>query len=82
MSNFDRLDEIAIQAAKGDLGAVGPLSTGERLYVGLASNNIDLLERDGYTIAEALARLGEEWTVQLIERWQYRGNPKNFASST
>lgn len=78
VERFDYLDELAVRAAKGDTSAVGVLSTGERLYVALAANNLDLLQRDGYTIAEALARLGDDWTSQLIERWRYRGNPKNF----
>lgn len=76
--NFEYLDDIAIRAAKGDISGVGVLSTGERLYVALAANSIELLEADGYTIAEALARLDAEWTAQLIERWRYRGNPKKF----
>lgn len=77
-SQLDHLDEIALRAAKGDVRSVGPLSTGERLYVGLASNNAELLAGDGYTIAEALARIGPEWTEALIDRWQYRGNPAKF----
>lgn len=75
MSQFDYLDSLAVRVAKGDLGAVGGLSTGERLYVALASNSAELLHQCGYTIAEALSRLGPEWSATLIERWQYRGNP-------
>lgn len=73
---FERLDAIAIRVAKGNMADVGVLSTGERLYVALAANSLELLEEDGYTIAEALARLGTEWTSELIARWQYKGHPK------
>lgn len=31
-SQLDHLDEIALQAAKGDVRRVGPPSSGERLY--------------------------------------------------
>lgn len=77
-SQFDHLDQIAVSVAQGDTDRVGVLSTGERLYVALAGNSLALLDQEGYTVAEALARLGQDWTQQLIERWQYRGNPKNF----
>jgi len=76
--DYEYLDRIAERTAKGDLSAVGVLSTGERLYVALAANSIELLENNGYTIAEALARLGEDEVTQMIERWRYRGNPKKF----
>lgn len=78
-SQFERLDGIARRAAKGDTEGVNVLSTGEKLYVALAANSSNMLEAQGYTIAEALARLGSDWTAQLIARWQYQGNPKNFS---
>lgn len=73
---MNHLDEIVLRVAKGDITSAGNLSVGERLYVALAANNIEMLERDGYTIAEALARLGNDWVIELVERWQYRGNPR------
>ena len=76
--DYDRLDSIAEHVAKGDLSETGVLSTGERLYVGLAANSIELLEQDNYTIAEALARLDKDEVDQLVARWRYRGNPKDF----
>ncbi len=81
MSQFERLDELVERVAAGDLDCTGALSTGERLYVALAANSVELLARCDYTIAEALARLGDEWVTQLIERWLYRGNPKNFTAA-
>lgn len=75
---FDRLDKIAIQVAKGNLAAAGSLSTGETLYVALAANSTELLADAGYTIAEAIDRLGSTWFAELMERWKNNGNPKNF----
>ena len=65
MSQFERLDELVERVAAGDLDCTGALSTGERLYVALAANSVELLARCDYTIAEALARLGDEWVTQL-----------------
>lgn len=81
MSNkqFDTLDAIAIQVAKGNGNVAAGLSTGERLYIALAANSFDMLDSDGYTITEAFVRLGSDWSDALITRWRHRGNPKNFA---
>ena len=79
MSQFERLDAIAIRVAKGEQDAAGALSTGEALYVALAANSTALLDSVGYTIPEAIARLGQDWTNALVTNWQYKGNPKNFA---
>lgn len=78
-TQFDALDAIAIRVAKNNIDDAHNLSTGERLYIALASNSIEMLDRDGYTIAEAFSRLGTEWSDELISRWKLRGNPKNFA---
>lgn len=72
---FPHLDRLAVRVAKGDLACVGALSRGEYLYVALAANSTELLRRNNDTIAEALARLGPEWTQALIDRWQYEGDP-------
>ena len=75
-SQFDRLDDIAKRMAGGDDESYGVLSTGERLYVVLASNRFDLLNAEKYTFAEAIARLGPEWTAELVARWQYAVDPR------
>jgi hypothetical protein len=75
-SQWDRLDEVARRLAKGDDQTFHVLSTGEKVYAAMAANRADLLERMDYTIAEAIARLGEEWTDALVQRWQYAGNPR------
>ncbi len=70
-SQLDRLDEIANHVARDRFAAYGPLSTGERLYVAIAASRSEILEEEGYTIAEALARIGPAWRGELLRRWQY-----------
>jgi hypothetical protein len=62
--------------AAGELDGYGALSIEERLYVALAANAPELVLQDGYTIVEAIARLGPEWTDALVTRWRCRGNPE------
>ena len=57
-SHIDHLNELVLSVAKGDLSAFGAISTGEAIYVALAANRVDLLEKMDYTIPEALARIG------------------------
>lgn len=80
-SQIDRLNSIAMVLAKKREAGFGVLSTGEQCYVALASNRIDLLEQIGYTIPEALARLGGDWIQSLISSWQYAGNPAKYVSA-
>ena len=77
-TQIDRLNAIALDLAKNQKSSFDVLSTGEKCYVALASNRLDLLDSIGYTIAEALARLGEEWTNALIASWRYAGNPAKY----
>lgn len=76
--DLDRLDRLAVRVAQGEGCGTGVLSTGEALYVALAANSTDMLKEHGYTIAESLARLGEEDVAELIERWRYRGDPRRI----
>ena len=73
-ANFDRLDAIAERVRAGDISDYNCLSTGERIYVALAANRMDLLQQEGYrwTCVQAIARLEYEWLRVLIERWRYR----------
>jgi hypothetical protein len=48
-------------------GSPGGMSTGEALMAALALNRTDWLQKMGYTIAEALERVGEEWAA-LVPR--------------
>lgn len=77
-SQIDSLNRIALALAKNQDDGFGVLSTGERCYVALASNRIDLLKAMDYTIPEALARLGDDWIAHLIACWQYAGDPANY----
>ena len=56
------------------------LSTGDRLYVVLASNRFDLLNAEKYTFAEAIARRGPEWTAELVARWQSAVDPRKVVA--
>lgn len=79
---FEYLDGIAIRLAGNDPDdTYAVLSTGERLYVALAASRPDLIESEGKTLVQAIARLGNDWTQQLIERWQYRPSAKAIAEA-
>ena len=69
---LDRLDAVAGRLREGDEDSFWVLSTGERLYAALAASRADLLETCDYTVAQALGRIGPEWTVALVKRWEYR----------
>ena len=75
---IDRLNAMALGLAKNQESSFGVLSTSEKCYVALASNRIDLLESIGYTIAEALTRIGDHWTNALLTSWRYAGNPAKY----
>lgn len=68
-TQLNHLDGIAWEARNRIDDRTGVLSTGERLYVALAANRLDLMP--DYTIAQALARLGEDDVAELIKRWRY-----------
>jgi hypothetical protein len=81
-SQIDHLNAMALLLAKKREAGFGSLSTGEQCYAALASNRMDLLDAIGYTIPEALARLGDEWTAELIASWRYAGNPSKYEPAT
>ena len=72
MSDFDFLDTVAENVKNGHLDHAHGLSGAETIYVALASNNTELLSRRGYTIVDALCRLGPDWTSELLKRWGNR----------
>lgn len=73
--HFDSLDRLAVRVAANDFGRYGAMSKGEKIYVALAASRADLLEDLGDTLAQAIARLGEDWMSELVERWRYRPSP-------
>jgi hypothetical protein len=80
-AQIDRLNLLALRVAKRNDDGFGVLSDGEKCYVALASNRVDLLEEVGYTIPQALVRLGADWRGALMESWQYAGNPARYAEN-
>lgn len=58
------LAKVLDAATAGNEGP-GPLSTGEALMAALALNRPDWLARMGYTIVEAMERIGDEWLALL-----------------
>lgn len=71
MNQFDRFDSLAHRVREtGDGGSLGPLSTGERIYVALAADRPDLLP-SGHSIVSAFVRLDDDWREELLRRWQY-----------
>lgn len=73
-SQLDHLDSLAEAVNNGHDDALSGLSTGERIYCALATDRLDLMPAGGYTIAEAIGRLGWDDTRALVERWQHRGS--------
>lgn len=75
-SQLNNLDEIAREAWAGNYDRVGPLSTGERLYVALASGRMRELCA-GDSIAYAVDRVGPEWMAHMIQVWRNTPQPQN-----
>ncbi len=72
---LERLDAIVRQAWEGKYEAVGPLSTGERLYVALASGRMRELA-PGDSIPSAIDRVGPEWMAHMLQVWKYSPPPR------
>ena len=64
----EELVRLALYAHRRD--TPGPLSTGESLAVALILNRADWLKDMNYTIVEALARIGAEWSAALPDAEQ------------
>jgi len=59
-----RMLNIAQEAA---LHGIGTMSLGEALTAALILNRCDWLRERGYSVAEALDRIGPQWTARLRE---------------
>lgn len=59
------LQQIIDKARDANAGAYDVLSTGEKLAAAIVLNRADWLQESGYTITEALERLGAEWVSKL-----------------
>lgn len=75
MSELDHLDDIARDAWAGNYDRVGVLSTGERLYVALASGRMRELA-PGDSIAYAVHRVGPAWMEHMLQVWRNCPQPK------
>ena len=64
MSEFDHALKKVQDAADGGIGAH---STGEALMAALCLDRPDWLAKMGYTIAQALDRVGQEWCAMIPE---------------
>lgn len=75
MPDLNHLDEIAREAWDGNFDRVGVLSTGERLYVALASGRMrELAPSD--SIAYAADRVGPEWMAHMLQVWRTTPQPQ------
>ena len=74
MNQLEHLDEIAREAWAGDYTRTGVLSTGERLYVALASGRMRELA-SGDSIAYAVDRVGPEWMEHMLRVWRGSQQP-------
>lgn len=76
MSDLNYLDEIARDAWKGEYSRTGVLSTGELLYVALASGRMrELAPND--SIAYAVDRVGPEWMAHMLSVWRSSPQPRD-----
>lgn len=67
MGKSSTLNHILGKVEDAAAGGVGALSTGEALMAALVLNRPDWLANRGYTIAEAMDRVGAEWMALLPE---------------
>lgn len=74
MSDLEHLDDIAREAFTGNYRRTGVLSTGELLYVALASGRMrELCPSD--SIAYAVDRVGHEWMSHMLQVWRGNSQP-------
>jgi hypothetical protein len=76
MTQLEHLDEIARDAWNGNYERVDVLSTGERLYVAVASGRMRELV-PGDSIAYAVERIGSEWMAHMTQVWRSTPQPQN-----
>ena len=72
--HLDYLYEIAREAFTGNYDRVAMLSTGERLYVAVASGRMRELA-PSESIAYAVDRIGPEWMAHMLEVWSGASQP-------
>lgn len=60
------LDQIVAKSRDAAKGGFGALSTGEKLAAAIALNRPDWLQEMGYTITEAMKRIGADWMAEVL----------------
>jgi len=68
------LTQIVEKARAARAGDFGVLSTGEKLAAALVLNRADLLAQVGYTMAEAIDRVGPEWLSRIPQAARILGD--------
>lgn len=58
-------DHLLAKCRDAKAGGWGVLSTGEKLAAALVLNRADWLDQMGYTMAEAIGRVGPEWVSYI-----------------
>lgn len=80
MIQLEYLDEIAREAFNGNYKRTGTLSTGERLYVAMASGRMrELCPND--SIPYAVERVGPEWMAHMLRVWRSDTQPQELPSN-
>jgi hypothetical protein len=64
---IDEWDQMLEKCRDAARGGFGPLSLGEKCAAALVCNRPDWLHAIGYTIPEALERIGEHWASRIPE---------------
>ncbi|MEX3606255.1 MAG: hypothetical protein VB142_07975 [Burkholderia sp.] len=65
--NTTELKHIIAKSRDAKNGGFGVLSTGEKLASALVLNRADWLDQTGYTMAEAIERVGAQWLALIPE---------------
>jgi hypothetical protein len=74
LPQLEHLDDIASDCWAGRYERTGALSTGELLYVALASGRMRELSPTD-SIPYAVDRVGAEWMAHMLEVWRHCGQP-------
>jgi hypothetical protein len=67
MTDIERRIARMVDAAEKDEAAIGVFSTGEQIAVALVLDRQDLLPHGGYTMLEAVERIGPEWLRAALQ---------------
>lgn len=72
-NNFDgddmsAYDDVVWAVKQSRLGGFNSLSTGQKVAAALMLNRFDWLESMGYTMAEAIYRLDQDWLAAIAAR--------------